>query len=607
MNIINEISEFILKNKECFFQKLIRGKQYKYLYEYILNSTKDFDYLSLSERIYWILNGIHSPIKCVTCGKEIHKKLKCDPITGYSNKFHCSISCAQLDPDVKTKIESNSMLKYGTRRPQQSNDYKKNLSIKLNSLSKDHWNKANEKRENTCKTKYGVTNVSQVDEIHKKAVNSLLSFSDEKRSEVNAKILNTKISKYGKDNISNQIKRKETLKTRSKEIQSEISIKTKNTLIKKYGITCGCHTEEGRNNAKKSYMQKTFESLKLNDFVTPMFKFTDLDFHTYRNVKLKWKCKKCGNIFKSKIFEHQSHIARCLKCFPLHPQTSKAEMEIVNYIKTFYNDEIKQNTRSIIKPHELDIYIPDKNLAIELDGVYWHSEEMGTDSNYHINKTIDCMNKNIRLIHIFDKEWNNKTDIIKSKISSIFNVNPISLNDKSCIIKEIPYNIKSDFLITNHLYGDCKSNLNLGLYLNNELISCISMSNTQSNFHEWNIDRFCNKLNYNIINSLEIILNHFKTIYNPNKITVYVDRKWNDDEIYIKNNFKLYKTLEPDYWYWNYKKNGYLEPRINYTNSHMKSILPIYNDQMSEHENMKNNGYMRIFDCGYSILTKSFK
>ena len=499
------------------------------------------------------------------------------------------------------------MLKYGTRRPQQSNDYKKNLSEKLNSLSKDHWNKANEKRKNTCKTKYGVTNVSQVDEIHKKAVNSLLSLSDEKRSEINAKILNTKMSKYGKDNISNQTKRKETLKTRSKEIQSEISTKTKNTLIEKYGITCGCHTVEGRNNAKKSYMQKTFESLRLNDFVTPLFKFTDLDFHTYRNIELKWKCKKCGNIFKSKIFEHQSHIARCLKCFPLHPQTSKAEIEIVNYIKTFYNDEIKQNIRSIIKPHELDIYIPDKNLAIELDGVYWHSEEMGTDSNYHLNKTIDCMNKNIRLIHIFDKEWNNKTDIIKSKISSIFNVDSISLNDKSCIIKEIPYNIKSDFLITNHLYGDCESNLNLGLYLNDELISCISMSNTQSNSHEWNIDRFCNKLNCNITNSLEIILNHFKTIYNPDKITVYVDRKWNDDEIYIKNNFKLYKTLEPDYWYWNYKKNGYLEPRINYTNSNMKNILPIYNDQMSEHENMKNNGYMRIFDCGYFILTKSFK
>ena len=65
--------------------------------------------------------------------------------------------------------------------------------------------------------------------------------------------------------------------------------------------------------------------------------------------------------------------------------TSFYEKEIINFIKSIYDGEIIENNRHIISPMELDIYIPQKNLAIEFNGLYWHSE-LFRDKNYHFDK-----------------------------------------------------------------------------------------------------------------------------------------------------------------------------------------------------------------------------
>jgi hypothetical protein len=86
--------------------------------------------------------------------------------------------------------------------------------------------------------------------------------------------------------------------------------------------------------------------------------------------------------------------------------TSTQEKEIVTYIKSLKKDiEIKQNSRSIIAPNELDIFLPEYKLAIEYNGIYWHTEKNGKKGrNYHLTKTKQCVEKNITLLHIFGNE-----------------------------------------------------------------------------------------------------------------------------------------------------------------------------------------------------------
>ena len=87
-----------------------------------------------------------------------------------------------------------------------------------------------------------------------------------------------------------------------------------------------------------------------------------------------------------------------------HYRNNKIEQILVDKILEVYDKEIITHTRKVISPFELDIYLPDINLAIEYNGAYWHSLEKGLSKNYHLDKSIICKNKNIRLIHIYGFE-----------------------------------------------------------------------------------------------------------------------------------------------------------------------------------------------------------
>lgn len=83
---------------------------------------------------------------------------------------------------------------------------------------------------------------------------------------------------------------------------------------------------------------------------------------------------------------------------------SIVQQELVEFIKSFYSKTIIQNDRQVIKPKELDIVLPDLNIAIEFNGIRWHSIELGTPIDYHLNKSIICKNAGYRLIHIYEFE-----------------------------------------------------------------------------------------------------------------------------------------------------------------------------------------------------------
>lgn len=101
---------------------------------------------------------------------------------------------------------------------------------------------------------------------------------------------------------------------------------------------------------------------------------------------------------------------------------SEDEKESTDYIKSIYNNNIIIKDRTVIKPYELNIYIPEKRLAIEFNGNYWHSTEQ-KDYMYHQNKTIACAKQGIRLIHIFEYEWVNNKYKIKAFLNNIMSDN----------------------------------------------------------------------------------------------------------------------------------------------------------------------------------------
>mgnify|MGYP003291835039 CR=1 FL=1 len=151
---------------------------------------------------------------------------------------------------------------------------------------------------------------------------------------------------------------------------------------------------------------------------------------------------KCAlhNVYKLKSNTlKRNTVPICPSCL-LSLTSSKYEQEITDFIRTFYTGKFIRNTRKIISPLELDIYYPDKNIAIEFNGDYWHSEEF-RDRDYHYSKFNKCKESNILLVSIFESEWNSNNTAIKQYLCDLFSdkENDISFNeDKTLMNNDYP-------------------------------------------------------------------------------------------------------------------------------------------------------------------------
>lgn len=318
----------------------------------------------------------------------------------------------------------------------------------------------------------------------------------------------------------------------------------------------------------------------------------------YKNDRIKYpiKCKTCGNIFYQPFNNHIQGGQGCPFCFT---QSSKEETEVFDYLKTLVGeDNITKRDREILNGRELDIYIPNKKIAIEFDGVLWHNEKFNSDKNYHLKKTEDCLNKGVRLIHIFEDEWLYKQDIWKSMLANILGFSKNKIYARKCVVKEVDSAEGNDFLVTNHIQDICESKIKLGLYYNDELVSLMTFGKSRnsigSNKHEWELLRFCNKINTVVVSGASKLFKYFIRHYSPNNIVSYADRRFSIDNLYDKLGFTLYNKSRPSYYYviGNKRKN-----RINFQKA---KLVEKYNcpTDMSEHEFCLSQKWYRIYDCG---------
>ena len=235
-------------------------------------------------------------------------------------------------------------------------------------------------------------------------------------------------------------------------------------------------------------------------------------------------CKKCGNIFSCRIT--YSHLIECPNC--KEKIKSRIEIDIVDFINNIQPQSIQRNNRKILDGLELDIFLVNKNIAIEYNSNYYHSELAGNkDSKYHLNKTELCESKGIRLLHIFENEWKNKQDIVKSVLSSTMGIYENIIYARNCKIQIVPNAEKNLFLDKNHLQGKDRSKIKIGLYHENSLISLMTFCKPRYNKnYQWEMSRFCNKINTTVVGGAGKLFSYFLKNYTPKSILTYSDRRY---------------------------------------------------------------------------------
>lgn len=323
------------------------------------------------------------------------------------------------------------------------------------------------------------------------------------------------------------------------------------------------------------------------------------------------KCKKCGCISEWRIKDGKiSTLKEKILCRHCENPQSKSEESLFEFLRYIYSGEIihHSESRKIISPYELDFYIPEKKIAIEFDGIFWHSElNGGKDKNYHLKKTEMCEKKGIQLIHIFENEWVRKNDIVKSRIKNLLGVYDKTIYARKCLIKEITNSEAKIFLEDNHLQGSVNSLVNLGLFFNNELVSLMTFRKPRmTEKYEWELMRFCNRIEHHIIGGASKLLKHFERNYSPKSLISYADRRWSIGTLYRKLGFILDHISKPNYWYFKTNNRLLLENRMKYQKSKQKNLIDNFDSQATEVVNMRNNGFDRIFDCGNLVFVKKY-
>lgn len=276
---------------------------------------------------------------------------------------------------------------------------------------------------------------------------------------------------------------------------------------------------------------------------------------------------------------------------------SAEENSVYEFICEIYRGSIQQSNRSILKGKELDIYLPEKNLAIEYNGLYSHmyrphekTEALIKDKSYHLEKTTKCEEQGIQLLQFFSDEWRLKEDIVKSMLKSKLQINTrIYARDCKKVILETEQ--KNNFLNQNHIQGEDKSKIKLGLLYQDQLVCVMTFGFSRFNSkYQWELSRFSNKNNINVIGGFSKLLKWFKEQHLGNIIS-YADRRYSTGQVYIKNGFKLIHTNPPSYYY--VDKNC-LE-RFNRM-KFQKKLIGAYD--CTEYEKAKQMGYNKIYDCG---------
>ncbi len=317
---------------------------------------------------------------------------------------------------------------------------------------------------------------------------------------------------------------------------------------------------------------------------------------------IRLHCNTCNTdySFTSQMFDDcRFKSTLCPTCHPRHKRQSRAELEIFEYVKTLRPSAIA-SYRAHYHDKEIDVFIPELNIGIEFNGLYWHSETVltanGRSPQHDFKKWKEFKEKGIRLLVIFEDEWEFKQEIVKSRLSNILGATRRRVYARKCLVRAVSSKEASVFCDTNHIMGRGRSNIRLGLYHEDKLVSLMTFttSNISRKLKEaWEINRFASVLGVSVVGGASKLFKAFVSQIQPAKVISYADNRWSDGGLYQQLGFEFTGAGTANYWYTQQNSLVRIHRYALRKNAADDQLL-------TEYENRLKQGFTRIWDCGSS-------
>ena len=450
------------------------------------------------------------------------------------------------------------------------------------------------RRQRTCEIKYGEDNPGKVK-----------AFQDKSKITCN--------EKYGADTFFGSEIGKQKVKEGNRKKRGydyalqdpEVIAKRENSLMEKYGVKNIKQVPAIKEASYRKFEQdlkdgKTKFHLIDCELNEPYHGQYNTDPETGKRttaIKYAFKCKCCGEIFTDAFYTGQKNIINCPNCYPT-VNASKWEVDISNWLKTLGISKIENNKRGILsRKREVDILLPEYNIAIECDGLYYHNE-LFHKPNDHLEKTEGCKEKGITLIQFYEDEWLNKKDICKSIIRRYLNLSLYKENIEGCVIEE--NNEAAEFFAKNNsLTLEKVSNVSyISLIKENNIIAQISLQKKDDKIIILN---YIEKLNTKVENGFLKMVLYLRNKFKNKEIEFLVDKRFpviSEFEKILKENFSYKESQDPIYFYVNQLTRLSVE-------SFRKEKLPLFKNVENLEESLliKKNKWYKIYDCGKDVFT----
>ena len=359
--------------------------------------------------------------------------------------------------------------------------------------------------------------------------------------------------------------------------------------------------------------KKFYEAQNSEDYIVVFPSFEEY-LKNRDNTVIKYTHTKCNRSYEHNLVYQGKY--ECPFCYPVR---SKQQFLIYDFIKNLdTNLDISFNNRKILDGKEIDIIVD--ALGIEYDGQIFHSFGKSTDSrfnNYKLEKTEKykdlkklelCESKGIQLFRIFSSEWlGDKSKIWKSMISNKLGFSN-RIYARKTIVKQVDSKIAKEFLENNHLQGSINSSIRIGLFYNDELVQIMTFGRPR--IKKWRdkdyieLYRMCAKLNTTVVGGASKLFKYFERNFKCSGVISYANRRWSNGNVYKKLGFEFLYNSKPNYFY--IKGNSYdankLESRNKYQKHKLKDLLYNFDEKLTETENMFNNKYRKIYDCGNMVF-----
>jgi len=315
----------------------------------------------------------------------------------------------------------------------------------------------------------------------------------------------------------------------------------------------------------------------------------------YKNIystSVNVHCATCA--WTSKITLALAMGDRCPSC---DASGSKAQSELLSWIESL-GYVAKSNVVGIVGGRQqIDIFVPEKMLGIEYNGLYWHSEQAGRDSFYHARKTARCTALGIRLMHVFEDDWRDRRPIVESLIRHRLGLTPRKVSARECELRALSAKERRAFFEANHLDGDVAANECLGLVLSGEVVMALSL---RKPFHRAHSDRLevarsCPALDTVVRGGLSRLIKAALTRAKEQSragLITYVDGRIGDGAGYIKAGLRKTGETPPRFWWTDFDR------RFNRFKFKANAA-----EGLSEREVAAQAGVVKVWGCSNVVLT----